>query len=548
MSPRALWEDPYAAQATDLLQQPAKARAAALQQIASEQAHAIEVGGNAQANAAIAGGQAWSGAAQQIGQIPQQIQAARENSLKMQGLKQQVDAGAQQASDLKALDNAFQQPGGRDAIINSLPGHLRPQITKQFNDADESSAKVQAAQLASESATNEYVSGLAESIKAHDYDPAATQLALSHAKTTFKNNPSLLQQVGQMEQALQSAPTSDTVKSIVDPILAAKEAKEKAVILPATPREGGPAQLVKPSGAVVATGSPAPLPPAPKTNLEPKLEAVIKGTTNVPSFEPSTGKWMFNGAEVPPDQIVKAAPPKDPMAQALQAVALANAQQNLTDKQRRVNDVKALADGMKSGDVPPDPEGLQRNGLYGDVVAELHNQGINFNTLRQQYMAQKRLINTENSPQGVRLDIAVRSGKAMYDKVDTLADQWQGMGLGPLSRLNLKAATEGALGQDAQKLAVQLTGQIAQLTSDVATVEQNGMTPTNEARDVASKSLQDWWGNGTIKAMTAQGRANMNIRDAARKETIPVVPGQAGSTPPAGETWVRDASGKLVKK
>lgn len=92
--PRELWSDPYAAQAVDLLQQPAKARAAALQQIASEQAHAVEVGGNAQANAAIAGGQAWSGAANQIGQIPQQIATARENSLKMQLGQQQLASGS----------------------------------------------------------------------------------------------------------------------------------------------------------------------------------------------------------------------------------------------------------------------------------------------------------------------------------------------------------------------------------------------------------------------------------------------------------------------
>jgi hypothetical protein len=232
------------------------------------------------------------------------------------------------------------------------------------------------------------------------------------------------------------------------------------------------------------------------------------------------------------------------MAQALQAVALQTAQQNLGDKQRRVNDVQAIATGMKTGTIPPDPEGLQRNGLYGDVVAELQKQGVNFNTLRQAYTAQKRLISTENSPQGVRLDVAVRSGKQMYDAVDALSDQWQGMGLGLLSRANLKAATEGMKGQDAQKLAVQLNGQIAQLTSDVATVEQNGMTPTNESRAVAEKSLQSWWGDSTIKAMTAQGRANMNIRDMARKETVPLVPGAAGSAAPAPATPAAPAVGE----
>jgi hypothetical protein len=93
-----------------------------------------------------------------------------------------------------------------------------------------------------------------------------------------------------------------------------------------------------------------------------------------------------------------------------------------------------------------------------------------------------------------------------------------------------------------------LTGQIAQLTSDVATVEQNGMTPTNDAREVAAQGLQGWWGDGTIKAMTAQGRANMRIRDAARKETVPFVPGQAPGPsapgPSAPVMWERGPDGK----
>jgi hypothetical protein len=77
-----------------------------------------------------------------------------------------------------------------------------------------------------------------------------------------------------------------------------------------------------------------------------------------------------------------------------------------------------------------------------------------------------------------------------------------------------------------------LNGQIAQLTSEVATVEQGGMTPTQESRKVAEESMQSWWGNDTIHKMTAQGRANLNIREAARNESTPLAPGQ--TAPSAG--------------
>lgn len=276
-------------------------------------------------------------------------------------------------------------------------------------------------------------------------------------------------------------------------------------------------------------------------HLEAREGFVIKGTTNVPNYNPSTGAWSFNGQQVAADQIQRAAPPKDPIAAALANVSLQTARLNLDDKKRRDANIDALAEGVKAGTIPPDPEGLGRQGLYGEVVAKLQKDGVNFNVLRQQYMAQKRLINTENSPQGVRLDIAVRSGLAMYDKVDQLSTQWDGLGIGLLSRANLKAALEGYKGPAAAKVAHELEGQIAQLTSDVATVEQNGMTPTNEARDVAKQGLEAWWGDGTIKAMTAQGRANMRIRDTARKETVPIVPGQ---TPLAA---VPDAVTKALK-
>lgn len=98
---RQLFSDPYASQAIDLLQQPAKARAAALDQIANAQARAAEISGNAQAGAIQQGGQAWAGAANQIGQtignIPNQIQQARMASLQQQNMQGQIaDRAAQQ--------------------------------------------------------------------------------------------------------------------------------------------------------------------------------------------------------------------------------------------------------------------------------------------------------------------------------------------------------------------------------------------------------------------------------------------------------------------
>jgi len=237
------YHNPYVQSISQLMLAPAQAQAQAAQTI-----------GQAQANAALARGQAWSGAAQNIGQSVGQV-------AQQMGDPRRIEE-QQRQRDLQALDKAFTMPGGRDSILNALPGHLRPTVQKQFQEADTAAANVQESQLKAENATTSYVQTLAEIVKAHDYDPVAMQLNITHAKDTFKNNPSLLNQVTQFETVLHQNPTQDTVRGIVDPILKAKDAQEKPVILPATPRGGSPAQLVRPSGgAPIAVGEPAPVQP-----------------------------------------------------------------------------------------------------------------------------------------------------------------------------------------------------------------------------------------------------------------------------------------------
>lgn len=201
-------------------------------------------------------------------------------------------------------------------------------------------------------------------------------------------------------------------------------------------------------------------------------------------------------------------------------------------------DPKAIAAQIRLAKHPPDIAQYGRPAAAA-IASELAKKGPNgeapfdLSSAQREWKAQLRLNSTMNGPQQVRLDESIRSGLAMYDKVDAIAEQWDGMGLGPLSRANLKLAQEGGKGQAAQSIANQLSGQIGQLTSDIATIEQGGLTPTNEARAVAEKSMQDWWGKGTIKDMTAQGRSNMQIRHAARNTQEPMVPGNGVDTRPA---------------
>jgi hypothetical protein len=198
-------------------------------------------------------------------------------------------------------------------------------------------------------------------------------------------------------------------------------------------------------------------------------------------------------------------------------------------------DPKAIAAQIRAGQMPPDigQYGRPVQGAIASVLAQKGPNGeapFNLASAQREWKAQLKLNSTMNGPQQVRLDESIRSGLAMYDKVDQIAEEWNGLGIGPLSRANLAAARDGLKGKAAATIANQLTGQIGQLTSDIATIEQGGLTPTNEARAVAEQSMQAWWGKGTINDMTAQGRYNMQIRHTARNTQEPMAPGNGVDT------------------
>lgn len=225
--------------------------------------------GNAKAQAAQQTGQAWSGAVSNIGQsiaaIPQQQAQARAQAQESQIRQAQLDDIKQRQADLSALDTAYSQPGGRDKILEAVPGHLKATVAKGFADADEAAAKLSTAQTAAASAADAYTLSFAQRVKAHDYDPAALMLELSHAKQTFSSNPAMLSQVNQFEQQLQQNPTADGVKSIIDPVIQAHLASQGPIKGAAGDVFFNPADLAGPPLARVPTNAEraATLPPTP---------------------------------------------------------------------------------------------------------------------------------------------------------------------------------------------------------------------------------------------------------------------------------------------
>lgn len=169
-------------------------------------------------------GNAWAGAVQNIGQtaaqIPGQIQQAKAQQQEAQIRDLQLRGAQRQQTDIDALDQAYKSGGmSRDAVLNALPGHLRPSVAKQFQEADKSALEVRELKDKAASAERDYFGSLAAGVQpflnAEDHGLGAAMVALQHARENgyptadklwdqIKSNPQALPQM--IEQLIASSP------------------------------------------------------------------------------------------------------------------------------------------------------------------------------------------------------------------------------------------------------------------------------------------------------------------------------------------------------
>jgi len=479
--------------------------------------------GRQQAQAQLQSGQAWGQAAQQLGQIPGQVIAQQSQLLDQrqhrQLVDQQIRSGQAAEEDRRLQIAAAQRVTVQDAALKAL--YADPTAPPTVTDVirvvgPERGTKIFEGQAAiGKLQRDEYTTGETE---VHKVMLGLSALPESERAPAWAGTRATLIAKGFLKP--EDAPDGYDASWIARQVAYGVEQTKPGTKEIKTRNADGSEtiRLVKdePTATPFESAAPVPVPKGLQSESFLLDGKPVKGT-----FNPTDGTYQHQGVDV--TARVKPIPPGSTNVN----VGGLNGMYNQTDP-------KAIAAGIRRGEFPPDISQYGRP-VQGAIASELAKPGPNqeapFNLANAQriWASQKRLNSTMNGGQQVRLDESIKSGLAMYDKVDEIADEWKGMGLGVLSRANLKAAMEGAQGPKAAEVANRLTGQIGQLTSDVATIEQGGLTPTNEARAVAEKSMQAWWGTGTIKAMTAQGRANMKIRETARADQTPFVGGNTGS-------------------
>lgn len=537
--------------------------------------------GQALANARRAQGaisaQMWGNLGNTIAAVPGQLQQAQTTAEQQQIRQAQVGELQQRGSDLKALDTAYAQPGGRDAILNSLPGHLRPQVEQHFQEADENAAKVQDADIKAQTAAQDYIGSQAATIRKYGYDPAAAQMALSHAKDAFQHNPAMLSQVSALEQQIQANPTPQAIQQIIDPLIPPqlmKLGKDESLI-----------DLSKPQGSnVVASG-----PPPPPTEPELALKAAQGDTTAQGAMgllKPSPQKSYQHATVLldgkPADVLIDPDPKSAQKVFDLNGQAIDNAATRVRpippaqtgNAEQEQGNAKTVAAGIIAGDTAPSIlEGTRGTAQGLALMAEIKRQGGDSDKILRNWMATKGAIRALDSNQQVRLAEVINKASSSLDKLDELNQQWSDnasrWGIKALNRASLTAAQNGVYGPEAASVATRLDSQIADVTSELGQSVMGGNSPTDHALSLASKNLSSDWTQPVLSDAIKQVRYNLNLAQNARNDLL----GQMGvtstqvQTPPAaglppkftaknaqgltitssdGVTW-KDAQGNVVK-
>lgn len=235
---------------------------------------------------------------------------------------------------------------------------------------------------------------------------------------------------------------------------------------------------------------------------------------------------------------------------AMRSIAMELAQQRLAGAQALAQAPVDIYNGIRSGDTPAVSTGLARAGTWALVEAEAARQAKNDKEAGRtpfslpeaikNWQGALRLTQSLNSPAQVSMSQSIVSTDHALTLIDSLANQWDSAGVGPLSRARLEMAKQGigdfanldpAKRLAAQSLANRLSAEINDVTLNLGSVYGRG-TPTDATRQLAGENIKDWWAKGTIHDLVDQSRWNLNNISLAMRSNQVNTGGGPTATPP----------------
>lgn len=225
----------------------------------------------------------------------------------------------------------------------------------------------------------------------------------------------------------------------------------------------------------------------------------------------------------------------------------------------KASNAEVIADGVHNGTIDPNMPGMY--GTKPQVIAAMAAKypGDNLVQMQQQAAGANRNIQSLNSTQQLRLrqQIGELSGgngqPGMLDKLQQVADDWNGSGLPPLNGVNLTAAKNGAYGEAGIEKATQFEAELADVTPALAGVFSSGNSPTDKALANAQSIFHADTSKDAFDKLITLARQNLAYRQNALDQGPAGAAGNrynfsgsaatgapAGATPPAAlpnVTW-----------
>lgn len=189
--------------------------------------------------------------------------------------------------------------------------------------------------------------------------------------------------------------------------------------------------------------------------------------------------------------------------------------------------IETVADGIKRGDVNPDPEAYGRDSNVRLALTDaMIRRGLNPMRMAQKYNAEKTFLRSANGTIALRGMRNVVNARESLDYTETLLDESLPLiKRGPVSifnRASMTAAAEGAYGPEAAASARKLRAQVAAVRFELSNIYMGGTAPTDQAVKKAMDVIDSNWSEAGLRGAIELARRDLGIRVNAIKEVGPI--------------------------
>jgi hypothetical protein len=192
------------------------------------------------------------------------------------------------------------------------------------------------------------------------------------------------------------------------------------------------------------------------------------------------------------------------------------------------DEIALIAEGIKSGNQPPDLKGLYRKGAA--VKAALQKEGFDLTKAQTDWIGTQAYFKNVNSTQQVRLGQAIESVVSSIPEIKKLNDEFGRTGWTPTNWVQLKAALTGT-DPTKRDVATKYVTQLNLMKDETAQAFMAGGVPTEQALKMTNEIFNPVYGSKQLTAALDQIAFNFNIRKNAILSMQPVLSGGSGGTP-----------------